>query len=93
MSFNKSITAMILVSGALASSGSLAQEPTSLIGCVHLAKQVASALEANPQSPNYQAARDAQAAGRNFCELRYFGQGIASYEKALTYLGQQVTKN
>jgi hypothetical protein len=90
MRFSKSIATIALATGvALAASNSVAQEPASTIGCLHLSKQVASALEANPQSANYQAARDAQSTGRNFCELHYYAQGIASYEKALNYLGQQ----
>ena len=93
MSFNKSIAAMTLASATLAASGSFAQEPVNTIGCLHLSKKVASALEANQQSPNYKAAVDEQSAGRSFCFSGVYATGIAHYEKALSYLGQQVTKN
>jgi hypothetical protein len=93
MSFRKSLTAIALASGTLAASSSFAQEPANTIGCLHLSKQVASALEANQQSPNYKAAADEQSAGRQYCLSGVFTLGMAHYEKALSYLGQQVTKN
>ena len=93
MSLNKSIAAIALVSGVLAASSSLAQEPANTIGCLHLSKQVASALGSNPQSPNYKAAVDEQSAGRQYCLSGVYTLGIAHYEKALNYLGQQQSKN
>jgi hypothetical protein len=93
MSFNKSIAAITLASSLLAATGSFAQEPANTIGCLHLSKQVASALEANQQSPNYKAAADEQSAGRQFCLSGVYTLGVAHYEKALNYLGQQLTKN
>ncbi len=93
MSFHKSIAAIVLVSGALAASSSSAQEPANTIGCLHLSKQVASALQDNQQSPNYKAAADEQSAGRQFCLSGVYTLGVAHYEKALNYLGQRETKN
>jgi hypothetical protein len=89
MNFNKSIAAIALVSGVLAASNGFAQEPDSAIGCLHLSKRVAGALAANPQSPNYKAATDEQNAGKQFCFSGVYAQGIAHYERALDYLGQQ----
>jgi hypothetical protein len=89
MSTSKSIAVIALASGvAFAASGSLAQEPANTVGCLHLSKQVASALEANQQSPNYRAAADEQSAGRTYCLSGVYTLGVAHYEKALNYLGQ-----
>jgi len=89
MRFRKSIATIALATGvALAASNSVAQEPANTVGCLHLSKQVASALEANQQSPNYKAASDEQSAGRTYCQSGVYALGIAHYEKALGYLGQ-----
>ena len=93
MSFSKSIAAIALVSSTLVASSSFAQEPANTIGCLHLSKQVASALQSNQQSPNYKAAADEQSAGRQFCLSGVYTLGVAHYEKALSDLGQQVSKN
>ena len=88
MRFNKSIAAIALASGVLAASGSFAQEPATTTGCLHLSKQVASALGSNQQSPNYKAAADEQSVGRQYCMNGLYTLGIAHYEKALSYFGQ-----
>lgn len=93
MRFNKSIAAITLASGVLAASSSFAQEPANTIGCLHLSKQVSGALESNQQSPNYKAAADEQSAGRQYCLSGVYTLGVAHYEKALGYLGQQQSKN
>jgi len=93
MSFNKSVAVVVLASSMLTASSGLAGEPANTIGCLHLSKQVASALEANQRSPNYKAAADEQSAGRTYCQSGVYTLGVAHYEKALSYLGQQITRN
>jgi len=89
MSLHKYIAAIALASSTLAATSSFAQEPANPIGCLHLSKEVAGALEANQQSPNYRAAADEQSAGRQYCQSGVYTLGVAHYEKALGYLGQQ----
>jgi hypothetical protein len=93
MSFNKSLAAIALVSSTLAATSSFAQEPANATGCLHLSKQVAGALGANQQSPNYKEATDEQSLGRQYCMSGFYTLGLSHYEKALGYLGQQQSKN
>lgn len=87
MTFAKAAALAAFVAVVLSGSGALAQEPENTVGCLHMSKQVADALAANPQSANYKDAVDQQKAGRQFCMSNVFDIGIAHYEKALDLLG------
>lgn len=89
MRFNESIAAIALASGVFAASSSFAQEPANTTGCLHLSRQVASALGSNPQSPNYKAAADEQSVGRQYCMNGLYTLGVAHYQKALDLLTQK----
>ena len=92
MRFNKFIAVTALASGVLGASGSLAED-ADMMGCLHLSKQVATALEANQQSPNYKAAADEESTGQQYCRRGFYAAGIAHYQKALSDLGQQQNKS
>lgn len=83
----------IALAGAVISSAASAQEPASMAGCLHMSKQVNSALASNQQSPSYTQARDAQKVGQEFCASGMYARGVASYEQALSELGQSISKN
>lgn len=81
-----------LVGGLFFASTALAQEPSTMAGCLHLSKEVGSALaNTSEQSQNYSQARVAQRAGQAFCANGSYARGVASYEDALTDLGQAMS--
>jgi hypothetical protein len=63
-----------------------ASEPPTLSGCLHSAKQVRAALDANQQSPNYQAAKQDKRSGFEFCNAGLYRQGVTYYDHALQLL-------
>ncbi len=72
---------------ALAVTGVAAAEPANTLGCLHMSKQVSSALDANPQSANYQTAKSELDAGRQFCMSGLYTEGLQRYAHALQLLG------
>jgi hypothetical protein len=59
-----------------------------LSDCTGLAKQVTAALEAAQPGQPADAARAHANAGRNFCAMGMYPQGVAKYGKALQILGK-----
>jgi len=78
-----------IVGSAVAS----AQEAANLSGCLHMSKEVQSAFAGAQQSQSYDAAREAQKAGQEFCSAGFYARGIASYRDALTDLGQAMNNS
>jgi len=72
---------------ALAVSGVSAAEPANTLGCLHMSKQVSSALDANQQSANFQTAKSELDAGKQFCMSGLYTEGMARYAHALQLLG------
>ena len=75
-------TGLMFVSAAYAADASVGD-------CVHMSKQVASALDAAQPGQAKDDARALQSAGRNFCAFSMYEKGVAQYTKALTLLGRQ----
>ena len=72
---------------ALAVTGVAAAEPANTLGCLHMSKQVSTALDANQSSPNYQSARSELYAGKQFCLSGLYSDGMSRYANALKLLG------
>jgi len=56
--------------------------------CVHMSKQVASAVEAAQPGQAKDDARAQERFGREFCAVSMYKKGVAHYTKALELLGQ-----
>lgn len=82
-----SATALCLMLAATGTIAAQASEPPTSIGCLHMAKKVTAALDANQQSPNYQAARDEAQGAQTFCTSGFYQQGVDRYSKVLAMLG------
>jgi hypothetical protein len=90
MTFVKTAAVAAAMSMLLGATGALAQssaEPATSIGCLHMAKKVSAALDANQQSPNYSAARTQAQGAQSFCTQGLYKNGVAGYAKALEMLG------
>ena len=59
-----------------------------LSDCIKMAKQVATAIDNAQPGNSTDAARDEQAAARNYCSSSMYAQGVAHYNKALQLLGK-----
>lgn len=82
-----SASALCLMLAATSALAQGAAEPASPIGCMHLQKKVAAALESNAQSPNQQAARSEADNARSFCAGGIYSAGVGHYAHALQLLG------
>jgi hypothetical protein len=84
----KLATGVVLVCSTFVAGAAFADAQTaSVTGCLDMAHQVRTALEANAQSPNYQEAVKEQGYGRDFCNNSYYQVGINHYSHALELLG------
>jgi hypothetical protein len=83
---SKLAVASLAAASGMVCNAAVTQE-TGLAGCVHMSKQVSQALEANPQSPNYNDAHDLKVSGSDFCRTGLYAQGLQRYTKALELLG------
>jgi len=90
MSSSKFLLTAVVAGGlVISSAAAFAQEPGTLSGCLHMSKEVQSALaNASEQSQNYSAAKDAQRMGQEFCAAGFYERGMANYRNALSELGQ-----
>lgn len=89
MNSRMAIASIALIgSVTFSSSAALAQEPTTMEGCLHLSKRVAEVLATNQDSPNYRTAQDERRNGQAYCASGFYARGISSYEHALSNLGQ-----
>jgi hypothetical protein len=90
MTFAKTAASALMLSMMLGFGAANAQdtEPASSVGCLHMAKKVSAALDANQQSPNYSAARSQAQGAQGFCAHGLYKLGIDGYAKALEMLGQ-----
>ena len=79
-----SAAALILVSGV--SIAYAEDQPANTFGCMHMDKEVRTALNASGQSPNAGAAKDELQMGRNACQLAYYKIGLEHFKKALELL-------
>jgi len=59
-----------------------------LSDCIHLGKQVSSAIESAQPGKATDDARQEAIAGRSFCATSMYAQGVARYNKALQLLGK-----
>ena len=84
----KSIGGAALVCSVLAFNvaSASAAEAASLSGCLDQAKQVKTALAANPQSANYSDAVKEQRYGREFCNGGFYEKGVEHFAQALKLL-------
>lgn len=89
MTFAKTAAAAAALCLTLVATSSFAQsdEPATVTGCLHMAKKVSAALDANQQSPNYSAARTQAQGAQSFCSQGLYKTGVEGYAKALTLLG------
>jgi hypothetical protein len=56
--------------------------------CIHMSKQVATAIDAAQPGKVADDARAQQRFGRDFCAVSMYNKGVAHYTKALELLGQ-----
>ncbi|MGA7675980.1 MAG: hypothetical protein WCA78_13160 [Rhizomicrobium sp.] len=56
--------------------------------CVHMSKQVATAIDTAQPGKATDDARTQQRFGRDFCAVSMYDKGVAHYAKALQLLGQ-----
>jgi len=56
--------------------------------CVHMAKQVSSAIASAQPGKATDDAREQADAGRSYCATSLYAQGVAHYSKALQLLGK-----
>ena len=79
-----SAAALILVLGV--SSAYADDPPATRFGCLRMDKEVWTALGANQQSPNADAARSEIVLGRNACVVASYKAGLEHFKKALELL-------
>jgi hypothetical protein len=65
-----------------------AASAASMGDCVHLAKEVAAAINSAQPGKATEDARAQANAGRSYCASSMYSQGVASYSKALELLGK-----
>lgn len=89
MTFAKSTASAAALCLLLGATGALAQttEPASVVGCLHMAKKVSAALDANPTSANAAEARHQAQGAQGFCAHGLYKIGVDGYSKALEMLG------
>jgi hypothetical protein len=88
----KVVIAAAVISGFTFASAANAADAR-LSDCVHMAKQVATAVDvAQPGKAKDDAAAE-QRTGQSYCGFSMYAQGVAHYEKALQLLGEQQSKN
>jgi hypothetical protein len=89
MNFVKLAASAAALSLTLGATAAYAQssEPANVVGCMHMAKKVSAALDANMSSPNYAAARQNAADADGLCSHAMYKNGLATYDKALGLLG------
>ena len=64
-----------------------AQQVANVETCLSVASQVKTALNANAQSPNYEAAMKERNYGLAYCNSSFFAKGVDHYNRALALLG------
>ena len=89
MTFAKSAASAAALCLMLGATSALAQttEPASTVGCLHMAKKVSAALDANQASPNFSTARGQAQGAQGFCAHGLYKIGVDGYSKALEMLG------
>ncbi|HEX4302728.1 MAG TPA: hypothetical protein VHZ78_08040 [Rhizomicrobium sp.] len=89
MRFTKSVLAATTLCLTVAAGAYAAQaaEPATFVGCLHMQKKAAAALDANKQSPNYFAASEQANSAQSFCSNQLYKQGIDRYTNVLALLG------
>lgn len=89
MTFAKSAAAVAALCLTLGATSAFAQtsEPASTVGCLHMAKKVSAALDANQSSPNFGSARTQAQGAQGFCAHGLYKIGVDGYAKALEMLG------
>ena len=88
MSFGrKSAFAAAAFAGLMVASAAYAAD-ASLGDCVHMSKQVASAIDAAQPGKAKDDALILQRAGRDYCAVSMYEKGVAHYTKALELLGK-----
>ena len=88
MSFGrKSAFAVAAFTGLMVASAAYAAD-ANVGDCIHMSKQVASALDAAQPGKAVNDARAQQRFGRDFCAVSMYDKGVAHYAKALELLGQ-----
>ncbi len=80
-------TKAVFLAAILAAAGGTAAQADDRGGCGSMAVEVHKAVEANPQSPNLEAALDEQRHALIYCSTGYYGSGVRHYSKALELLG------
>lgn len=79
--------ASVLVAGlGLSVSADAAQSTRS--DCIHMGRQVATALEAAQPGDATDQARAMAKDARSYCNASYYDRGVSLYEKALSLLGK-----
>ena len=71
---------------ALGAMSANAAEAATSTGCIKSAKEVQAALDANPQSPNYDSAAKEKRNALEFCNSGLYQQGVDRYADALKLL-------
>jgi hypothetical protein len=87
MTFAKTAATAAVLGLMLGGSAALAAEQPTAIGCMHMSKKAAAALETKQGAPNYSEAREQADAAKAFCSQGMFGPGVRGYEKVLALLG------
>ncbi|MGC9952875.1 MAG: hypothetical protein ABSD21_01160 [Rhizomicrobium sp.] len=84
----KTVFAAAAFTGLMFASAAYAAD-ASIGDCVHLSRQVASAIDAAQSGKAKDDARAQQRFGREYCAFSMYEKGVAHYVKALELLGQQ----
>jgi hypothetical protein len=90
MNFSRTAVSAAVLCLALCASGTIAAEasaPANIKDCLVMSKKVKEALNTAQQSPNYDAARAQNEAGRDYCMQGLYRYGVDRYAQALKLLG------
>ena len=87
MHFGKKAALAAAFTGLMFASAAYAGDAR-LSDCVHMSKQVATAVDAAQPGKAKDDARLLQRAGREFCAVSMYEKGVAHYAKALELLGK-----
>lgn len=64
-----------------------AQQVANVESCLSSASQLKTALDANAQSPNYEAAMKERNYALSYCNSGFYAKGVSHYSRALQLLG------
>lgn len=82
----RTFAVMTVVIAGLGFAASASAADAKMVDCIHMARQVSSALEAATPGVATDRAKELARSARNFCSSNRYDNGVALYSKALTVL-------